>query len=389
MSPGETVDCDVRVRNTGSVVDQFTVSVVGDAAEWAVVEPSMLSLFPGAEGTATVRFTAPRAADTQAGEVHFGVKVASKEDAEGSVVEEATLHVGAFHDLFAELTPRTSRGSRGAKHELALDNRGNARAGAVLNGVDPDNRLVVSFSPPALAVDAGSAVFSQVRVQPRKRFLRGPDRSHPFRVVVEPDDAPPLIVDGTFVQQARIPRWVPRAFLALLLLAALLAGTWFAFLRPEIKSLAKDEVKEQLNAPENRPAISGGGGGGSAAGGGTTATTVAGSGAGAAPAAVGTPIDGRLFLTSAGTTDYTVPDNRTLQLTDVVLQNPAGNTGTLQIQRDGNALLVVALDNFRDLDYHFVTPIVFTAGQKLQLVATCTSAGCTPGAYFSGTLTAT
>lgn len=386
VSPGEAAECEVRVRNTGSVVDQFTISVVGDVAEWATVEPATLSLFPGAEGTAVVRFTAPRAATTVSGTVHFGVKVESKEDAEGSMVEEGTLDVGAFHDVFAELAPRTSRGKRGARHELALDNRGNARVGAVLSGVDPDTRLAISFSPPAVNADPGTAVFSQVRVQPRKRFLRGPDRTFPFQVIVEPDGSLPLTVDGTFVQQAVVPRWLPRAFLALLLLSALLVGAWLAFLRPQIKSLAKDEVKDQLDAPENRPAISGGGGGGDA--GGSTATTVAAAGAGSSAAAAGgTPIDGRLFLTSAGTTDYTVPEDRTLNLTDVVLQNPAGNTGTLQIQRDGVALLVVALENFRDLDYHFVTPIVFTEGQKLQLVATCTSAGCTPGAYFSGTLT--
>ncbi len=46
----------------------------------------------------------------------------------------------------------------------------------------------------------------------------------------------------------------------------------------------------------------------------------------------------------------------------------------------------IGLGNFRDLDYHFVAPIVFTAGQKLVLAADCTSPGCTPGAYFAGFL---
>jgi hypothetical protein len=40
--------------------------------------------------------------------------------------------------------------------------------------------------------------------------------------------------------------------------------------------------------------------------------------------------------------------------------------------------------NFRDLDYHFVSPIVFTSGQKLQVTADGCTAQCTPGLYFSG-----
>ena len=33
-----------------------------------------------------------------------------------------------------------------------------------------------------------------------------------------------------------------------------------------------------------------------------------------------------------------------------------------------------------------IIPIVFTAGQKLELAATCTAGACTPGAYFAGYL---
>ena len=99
-----------------------------------------------------------------------------------------------------------------------------------------------------------------------------------------------------------------------------------------------------------------------------------------------TTIDGRLFLTGAGVSTYEVPAGSTLQVTDIVLQNPGADTGSLQIRRNGTALLVVELANFRDLDYHFVAPIVFTAGQKLELAAECTAGACTPGAYFAGYL---
>src|SRR5205085_1351849 len=50
VEPGRSATCTLRVRNTGTVVDQLTLDVLGDAAAWATVSPPTLSLFPGADG---------------------------------------------------------------------------------------------------------------------------------------------------------------------------------------------------------------------------------------------------------------------------------------------------------------------------------------------------
>ncbi|MDQ3107441.1 MAG: hypothetical protein M3Q68_06500, partial [Actinomycetota bacterium] len=47
VTPGSEATVEVRVRNTGQIVDVLHVEVVGDAAAWAVVEPPSVSLFPG------------------------------------------------------------------------------------------------------------------------------------------------------------------------------------------------------------------------------------------------------------------------------------------------------------------------------------------------------
>jgi len=49
------------------------------------------------------------------------------------------------------------------------------------------------------------------------------------------------------------------------------------------------------------------------------------------------------------------------------------------------------MENFRDLDYHFITPLVFLAGQELILEITCDlpaegETDCGAGAYFGGNL---
>ena len=55
VEPGGTVTVAVKVRNTGTVVDEFVLDVLGDAAGWATVAPPAVNLFPGAEGDAVAR----------------------------------------------------------------------------------------------------------------------------------------------------------------------------------------------------------------------------------------------------------------------------------------------------------------------------------------------
>lgn len=385
LVPGGEGTVEVKVRNTGNVVDQFTVEVLGDASGWATVDPPSVSLFPGTDGTLRVTFRPPRAAGTPSGSVAFAVRVASKEDPAGSVVEEGTLEVAPFSEVTAELLPRTTHGSGRGVHELAVDNRGNARLNATIEAIEPDELLRFAVDPPSLVAEPNTAAFAKVRVRAKKRFWRGVPLTRPFHVAVMVEGQPPVMVPGGFLQEPVLPRWFGRA--VVMAIAGLLALVllWFVLLRPTVRSAAKDAVRQEVTPPTigagGGGSAGGGGGGGSSGGSSSGGTTSGGTTAATGP---GTPIDGRLFLTAKGSTSFEVPANSTLQLTDIVLQNPNGDTGPLQIKRDDNALLVLDLSNFRDLDYHFVAPIVFSAGQKLVLSADCTSPGCSPGAYFAG-----
>src|SRR5437870_12073428 len=46
VQPGGEAECELRVRNTGRIVDQFSFEALGDAAPWTTFEPSSVSLFP-------------------------------------------------------------------------------------------------------------------------------------------------------------------------------------------------------------------------------------------------------------------------------------------------------------------------------------------------------
>ena len=153
--------------------------MLGDAAGWAELDPPTLPLFPGAEGELKLTFRPPRNATTPSGLIPFGLKISSKERPDDAVVEEGALAVAPFTETAAELTPRTSHGRFGGKHELAFDNRGNVPINGVLAANDPDDLLQVQLSPPTLVAAPGTATFTKVRARPRKRLLLGPSEDVP------------------------------------------------------------------------------------------------------------------------------------------------------------------------------------------------------------------
>jgi len=402
VEPGQTASVDLRVRNTGAVVDEFALDVLGDAAGWAAVEPPTLSLFPGAEGTAKAVFRPPRAATTPAGQVPFGLRARSREDPAGSAVEEGTVTVGGFLEPFAELVPRTSRGSGSGSHDLALDNRGNERLNAEIEAADADRQLRFDVRPPALVVEPGMAGFARIRVSPVKRFWRGQPKTRPFQLFVRPTGAAPITIDGTLLQESVLPPWFMKALLALVGLLVLLVIAWLFLLKPSIESTVTEAVASPIASLRNdvNSALSGAGlptmGADSGAGGGASPTPAATPAPGAsapptpAPTAsvgamipgLGSPVDGRLDKTASS-----VSPTGTLFVTDFVFSNPNGAEGALVILRDATPLLQLRLENFRDYDLHFVTPIVVGAGQQLSLSLSCTGGGpCDPAVFYSGYL---
>src|SRR5436190_10625640 len=94
--PGAEQSCWIQIQNIGERVDEFVFEVLGDAAQWAELEPPSLSLFPGTEGELKLTFRPPRLATTRSGIIPFGLKISSKERPDDAVVEEGALDVAPF-----------------------------------------------------------------------------------------------------------------------------------------------------------------------------------------------------------------------------------------------------------------------------------------------------
>jgi hypothetical protein len=83
---------------------------------------------------------------------------------------------------------------------------------------------------------------------------------------------------------------------------------------------------------------------------------------------------------------FVVPKSYVLEITDVLVQNTAGNSGLVSLSNTGTLLMRWSMVDFRDLDYHWITPTTFAPLAKVQFTMSGCSGSCSAGLYFAGTL---
>jgi hypothetical protein len=239
----------LHIRNDGELVEEYRLRVVGPSGSWTEVVPGFVSLYPGQDTTASVEFRPPRSAVVPAGEFPYGVQVLPTEHPEDAVVPEGVLHLLPFYETTAELMPRTSRGPLGAHHRVAVDNRGNVPLTVTFTGSDPGEMLDISWRGPALTVEPGTVQFAHVRVRGLRTIWRGTSATHPFTVAVKPMDGPPVVLDGTHLQEPVLPSWIFKAVVLLVLFALVLTALWFLLLGPAEILTARAAVQDPVAQP--------------------------------------------------------------------------------------------------------------------------------------------
>jgi hypothetical protein len=345
----------------------------------------------------------PRSSDVLAGERPFGVRVLPVDHPDDVVTPEATLVVLPFADLGGELLPRMSAGGSRGRHRLALDNRGNAAVDLQLHGEPASEQVRLGLAPQLITVPPGEAVFARVRLRPVRRIWWGSPATHPFEVTATAPGGESVRTEGSYQQQPLLPRWLPKAVLAAVLAAALLLGFWFAAVRPAVTNTARDvaatqaanQVKSDVPAavhsefhpapgqtrksdlpppPDPSPAAPT-----------TAAPTSRAPARPATPAIVRTPTAQRIEVRdpaggNSSSSSFVVPARRVLEITDIFLQNPQGDAGTIVISVDGEARLFAALENFRDDPYPLRTAIEVPDGSAFTVTVTCRQVGAPVGA---------
>lgn len=256
VAPGDSAVVRLRVRNTGDTVEEYRLSPVGDAAGWASVEPTVLRLYPGTEGTAEVTFAPPRTPDAVAGQSPFGIRVDPREHPGEADVVEGRLTISPFAEMRAELVPRTVKGRRRAKGRVAVDNLGNQPLTASFSTRDNADAVTVEANPTAVQVDPGRAGFAEVQLTSANVSWFGGIRQHQFNIsVLRSGDPAPQELRGTYVQPSVFPRWVLAVGSVLVAAAVAFALIWFQH-DVGVKSQASEKAptkEEPLPQGSNTP----------------------------------------------------------------------------------------------------------------------------------------
>ncbi|MEU9341691.1 putative Ig domain-containing protein [Streptomyces sp. NPDC048278] len=243
--PGEEAVCVLRVENTGMVVDRILLDVLGEAAEWADVEPAQANLLPGAVEQVRVRFRPPRTASQAPGEVRFGLRAMSTEDSAGSCIEEGTVRVGEFGDLAAQLVPKSSTGRRAARFKLVVENRGNRPEQVRVEALDPEVKLGFRTKPALFVARPGTATFVRLKAVPRKTFLKGPNRTLPFEVSALPERGEAARAEGVMLEKQTLPEWLLPVLGITVVACGLLFALWMTVLQPVAHSAASAAADAQ------------------------------------------------------------------------------------------------------------------------------------------------
>lgn len=431
VEPGRETTCELSLSNTGTIVEQFSIMVLGDAAGWVRAEPPVVSMFPGAQQTVTLHFAPPRDHTTLAGELPFAIKVVPTNEPQESVTEEGAVTVGSFTDVGAELLPRNPTGRVIGRQRLAIDSRGNTPLPVAFSALDASDALRFAFRPPRITAAPGAAHFVRIGIKPRHRFWRGADQLKPYKVTVIAEGERPLVLDGQFKQRALIPKWVV-ALIGLLILAVL---AWYFILKPAVHDTAVNANKAALAAQQQQTnslksqvstaqsqassannkanaAIAASTGKPTSTTSSTTSTTVkkptttttaqpvtVAATPTTIPPPVTSPTDGRLeAVAGPGATaraqTVQIASGTTLTVTDLIVQNVSGSAGTARIERlvpgqPVQDLLIENLSNLTDQEFTFNTPLVFTHDQQLQLRVDCAGdqTACDVGLLYTGPVT--
>jgi hypothetical protein len=386
VAPGTTAVLQLTVVNLADTTDSFAITPVGMPAAWTTLRPATLTLFGGTQQVVDVEVSPPVLSSTIAGPTALSVRIVPQRDPDNLTTAETTLIIGESLDRRLHVLQPALRGRRGATFDMMLENKGNTLATCRLHLVDPSGRLDGEFDPPAAGVEPGASTLVRLKLRAKTPQWHSNARTIPFRIEADQAGSPTAAAPATFVQTPVVSGAIgPKGAAAAAVVLALVLG-WVGIVKPAIRNAARDAVRTIAPATP----------------GGSTNSTVVTQGSNTADTTpvnnikgntASIPLPSSVAQGQSGKNEYTVPAGKRLRITDIVVQNPNGDQGTLTLSANGNSLFTYNLTQmFGDVDQPLVTPIELPAGQKFGVEVKCDGIGdltanaCKPNVFVSGLL---
>lgn len=385
VTPGTVAVLQLTVVNLSENTDSFVLTPAGMAAGWSTIKPASLTLFGGTQQLVEIEVFPPLLPSTTAGPTSLSIRVVPHSDPDDVRSAETTLNIAGSFDRRLDVLQPALRGRRGATYEMMLENRGNTQASCRLHLIDPSGRVEAEFDPPAAGVEPGASTLIRMKVRTKGLQWERRARTVPFRIDADQPGSPTATANATFVQTPMVPERLIGRLVAIGTIAAIGVAGWFGVVKPAIRDAAETAVREAT--PETTttitPTIDS-----------LTGVTVSSS----VPkedngTIINIPLSVSVPVGQSDTAAYKVPVGQRLRITDLIVQNPNSDQGTLLILRGDVPLFTYSLAQFfGDISAPLVTPIELLAGEELIVQVTCTSQGdqtlttCFQNVFASGVL---
>ncbi|MDO8391470.1 MAG: hypothetical protein Q7V57_13395 [Actinomycetota bacterium] len=387
VTPGSVAVVQLTVVNLADTTDSFVLTPAGMAAGWTTIEPATITLFGGTQQEVEVHVTPPLLPSTTAGPTSLSVRVVSQRDPDEARSAETVLNIAASHQRRLDVLQPAQRGRYAATYEMMLENRGNTQATCRMHLIDPSGRVEADFDPPTAGVEPGASTLVRARVRARGLQWERRPRTVNFRLDADEPGSPTASASAMFVQAPVVPERLAGVLMALIGLAAVGLLSWVAVVRPAVRDAARDAVADALPSttsvvgatPDDPDATN-------------PPSTTPGDEVGQI---ANIPLPVTVAVGQTDSKSFTVPTGQRLLVTDIVVQNPNADQGTLLVQRNSVTLYSFRLDNILgDTSVPLVTPIEFLAGEQLVVTVTCRGVGdptiatCAQNVFASGRLLA-
>ncbi|MCY7299277.1 MAG: hypothetical protein LH616_08715 [Ilumatobacteraceae bacterium] len=385
VTPGTVAVLQLTVVNLGDTTDTFVLTPAGMAAGWTTIDPATLTLFGGTQQIVDIEVFPPLLPSTTAGPTSLSIRIIPQSDPDDVRSAETTLNIAGSFDRRLDVLQPALRGRRSATYEMMLENRGNTQASCRLHLIDSSGRIEAEFDPPAAGVEPGGSTLIRMKVRTKRFQWERRARTIPFRIDADQPGSPTATSNATFVQTPMVPEHLVGRTVGLLSVAAVVLAGWFGVVKPAIRDAANTAVREAVpeTTTTNAPTID-------SQTGVTVQPTVPQEEEGTI---INIPLSVSVPVGQSDTAVYKVPAGQRLRVTDIIVQNPNSDQGSLLLLRGDVPLFTFNLAAcFGDVSAPLVTPIELLAGEELSVQVTCTSQGdqtlttCFQNVFASGIL---
>lgn len=388
VTPGTTAVLQLTVVNLADATDSFVLTPVGMAAGWTTLRPANVTLFGGTQQVVEVEVSPPMLPSTTAGPTALSIRVVSNRDPDADTSAETTLVVGESFDRRLNVLTPALRGRRTATYDMMVENRGNTLASCRMHLVDPTGRVEGEFDPPAAGVEPGASTLVRMKVRAKGLQWQRHPRTIPFRIEADQPGSPTASAPATFVQAPVVTEHLLGRLVAAGAALAVLGIAWVALVKPAIDDAAQRAVDNAV--PTQSTTL----GSTTVSNPQDTTVTTAPSNGGLNGTIANIPLPVSVPQGQTGTQAYTVPSGKTLRITDIIVQDPQKNQGTLVLSKGTTTLFTFSLTNMfgADVDQPLRTPIELQSGEQLVVTVTCAGVGdltgtaCNPSVLVSGLL---